>query len=151
MGHRDDIQAVMPAMLLHEGVWQGDYQTIDLDGNVVDRHHARVECIFPDDGPYAYIQKNHFTWDAGKEVRLEFGGELQGDRLFWDTDRFTGYGWATRDDVVMLSLDRKDEPGASFVEVIIIGKDRNHRVRTWHWFKDGMPYQRTLCNEKLIR
>jgi hypothetical protein len=151
VGHRDDMQMIMPAMLLHEGIWEGDYQTVNMEGEIIDRHRAQVECIFPDDGPFAYYQKNHFYWEDGKEVRLEFGGELQGERLYWDTDRFSGFGWATYNNVVMLSLDRKDEPGASFFEVIIIGSDHKHRVRTWHWFKDGAPYQRTLCNERLIR
>ncbi len=141
----------MPAMLLHEGTGEGRYQTVDLDGRIVDAHDARVTCEFPDAGDFAYIQKNHFNWDDGRESQIEFGGVLTGDRLFWDTDRFRGYGWVTIDNVVLLNLDRKDDPGASFLEVIILGSDGGHRVRTWHWFKNGKPVQRTLCNETLIR
>lgn len=151
MGNRAELEKVMPAMFLHEGVWEGDYQTVNMEGNVIDRNRARVECSFPDDGPFVYVQKNHFTWDDGREVQREFGGVLRGDRLYWDTEHFSGYGWASNDNVLLLNLDRKDEPGASFLEVIIIGNDPKHRARTWHWFKDGRPYQRTLCNEVLIR
>ena len=137
-------------MFLHEGIWEGEYQTIDLAGALVDRHASRVECLFPDDGEYVYVQNNRFTWDDGRSHELEFGGVLHGERLHWDTDRFHGFGWVTHDNVVMLSLDRKDEPGASFIEVIVLGSDGKHRMRTWHWLKDGKPYQRTLCNEALI-
>ncbi len=147
MSHRDDIAERMPAMLLHEGVWQGVYRVVDLDGNVIDRHDSRVECVFPDDGLWAYVQKNRFTWPDGREFVAEFGGKLRGDRLYWDTDRFSGYGWATHDNVVMLTLDRKDRPGESFTEVIVLAPDGSHRARTWHWFRDGALYQRTLCDE----
>ena len=151
MGLRDDVKARLPALLLHEGVWEGTYQTVDLKGDVVDRHRSRVECLFPDDGPYAYFQKNVFTWKDGKETVVEFGGELREDKIYWDTERFSGYGWTTFGDVVMLQLERKDEPGSSFIEVIALGASGTDRLRTWHWFRDGIPYQRTLCNERLIR
>ena len=71
---------------------------------------------------------------------------LEGDRLFWDTPAFRGYGWTTLDDVRLLTLDRKDVPDASFTEIIVLG-DANNRARTWHWFRDGRLYQRTLCDE----
>jgi hypothetical protein len=142
--------ACMPAMLLHEGNWEGAYRVVDLDGNVIDQHESRVECRFPENGPYAYVQKNHFSWPDGREFHAEFGGELRGDRLYWDTDRFSGYGWATLDDVVMLTLDRKDRPGEKFTEVIVLAPDGSHRARTWHWFRDGILYQRTLCDEQRV-
>ena len=47
----------------------------------------------------------------------------------------------------MLRLERKDVPGASFTEVIVLGGDGKSRARTWHWFIDGELYQRTLCDE----
>ena len=150
MGHRQNMQNALPAMLLHEGVWEGTYRVIDLDGRVIDQHESRVVCLFPDDGPYAYVQKNRFTWKDGRVFEAEFGGELRGDRIFWDTDRFEGYGWATLDDVVMLTLDRKDRPGESFTEIIVLAPDRSHRARTWHWFKKGALYQRTLCDERRV-
>ena len=138
----------MPAMLRHEGVWEGTYRHVDLDGRVVDEHASRVECVFPDAGPFAYIQKNRFMWTDGRVVELEFGGELKDERIWWDTDRFSGFGWQTHDDVVLLSLDRKDEPGVTFTEVIVLAPDPAHRARTWHWFRDGRLYQRTLCDER---
>ncbi len=44
MGNREALEAVMPAMLRHEGTWEGVYTTVDTDGNVTDRHRSRVIC-----------------------------------------------------------------------------------------------------------
>ena len=150
MGHRQAMQNTLPAMLLHEGVWEGTYRVVDLDGRVIDEHRSRVQCVFPDDGPYAYVQRNLFTWPDGRVFEAKFGGELRGDRLYWDTDRFKGYGWSTLDDVIMLTLDRKDRPGESFTEIIVLAPNGNERARTWHWFKNGALYQRTLCDERRV-
>ena len=134
-------------MLLHEGVWTGTYRYVDLDGVTTEFHQSRVECVFPETGPYVYVQKNQFKWDDGRERAVEFGGILQGDRIYWDTDAFEGYGWTTKEGVVMLTLNRKDVPDTYFTEAIILGSNNISRARTWHWFKDGELYQRTLCNE----
>ena len=148
MNHRDAIARVMPALLKHEGSWEGTYRVIDRNGRTIDSHASRVECEFPQTGPYAYVQRNRFTWPDGREFRAEFGGELRDGRLWWDTDRFSGYAWTTRDDVVLLTLDRKDRPGERFTEIIVLAPDGSHRARTWHWIRDGVLYQRTLCDER---
>ena len=61
MGNRAELENSMPAMLLHEGVWEGRYRFVDLGGNVTDEYSSRIECTFPDDGPYAYVsdQRSH--------------------------------------------------------------------------------------------
>ena len=148
MSNRALLEERMPAMLRHEGAWEGVYTTVDLDGNVTDRHKSRVVCEFPDDGDYVYVQKNRFDWDDGSSFETEFEGVLDGNRILWDNDRFTGYGWATRDDLVLLTLDRKDRPGEHFTEIIVLAPDGQSRGRTWHWFHNGRLYQRTLCDEK---
>ncbi|MEM7504032.1 MAG: hypothetical protein AAF417_18460 [Pseudomonadota bacterium] len=145
--NRDEVSASMPALLRHEGVWRGRYRTVNLDGAVVDEHDSEVECIFPTDGPYHYVQRNRFEWSDGRVHKVEFGGVLRGARVYWDTEAFRGYGWATVDDVVLLTLERKDVANASFTEIIVLGADGANRARTWHWFKDGRLYQRTLCDE----
>ena len=147
MSHRDAIAAVMPALLAHEGVWTGTYRTVDLDGRVIDEHESRVECVFPDSGEFHYLQKNRFRRADGRETHAEFGGVLDGDRIVWDTATFSGYGWVTRDEVVLLTLERKDLARASFTEIIVLGSDRSDRARTWHWFQDGRLLKRTLCDE----
>ena len=150
MGNREALAAVMPAMLRHEGTWNGVYTTVDIEGNVTDRHQSRVTCEFPDAGPYVYVQKNSFDWDKGDKFETEFGGVLDGDRIRWDNERFTGYGWVTQDDIVLLTLDRNDRPGEQFTEIIVLAPDGRSRGRTWHWFREGVLYQRTLCDEHRV-
>lgn len=146
--NRDDVAAALPALLLHEGLWRGRYRTVDLDGKVVDEHASEVECVFPQGGAYHYVQRNAFRWDDGRTKEVEFGGVLEGDRIYWDTDTFRGYGWTTTDDVVLLTLERKDVPDTTFTEIIVLGANHRNRARTWHWFKNGELYQRTLCDER---
>lgn len=144
------LKKIMPSVLRHEGVWLGQYQHIDAHGAIIDQHQSRVECVFPDSGAQVYIQKNQFTWGDGRQQSVSFGGVMDGERIFWDTPTFRGYGWAASASVFLLELERKDVIGASFSEAIVLGEGGRHRARTWHWFKDGQCYQRTLCNESLV-
>jgi hypothetical protein len=142
-----DFAAAMPAMLLHAGEWDGTYTHLDLDGTIIDQHRTRTWCSFPDDGLDAYIQKNILIWPDGRTATYEFGGVFNGTHLIWDTDRFHGLGWQTHEDTVMLRLERRDTPGAYYVEMINLAPDGQTRARTWQWFKDGKPWKRTLCDE----
>lgn len=144
------LKELMPAIFDHEGVWDGVYQYIDLEGQLLDQHLSRVECVFPDEGDVVYIQKNQFTWEDGRTHQVEFGGVLIENRIYWDTETFSGFGWQASPGIFLLELDRKDVQGASFSEAIVMGNTRKDRARTWHWFKDGKCYQRTLCNERLV-
>lgn len=144
------LKSLMPEILEHEGVWEGQYQVIDRGGKLLDQHASRVECIFPDHGDVVYIQKNRFTWDDGRCHEVEFGGILVDERIYWDTPTFRGFGWQASPDIFLLELQRKDVPGASFTETIVMGATKMNRARTWHWFKDGECYQRTLCNERRV-
>ena len=107
-------------------------------------------CEFPTSGDSAYTQHNHFTYADGSQKTVSFPGVQKGDRIWWDTDTFSGYGWEAGADTVMLKLDRKDIPGAYFLEVIILSENNLDRARTWHWFKDGKLFQRTLCDEHRV-
>lgn len=140
----------MPSLARHAGTWEGRYRHLDADGALIDSHRARVVCEFPDSGEHVYIQHNLFTWDDGREVRATLPGVLRGDRLFWDTPTFSGYACESHDGIVLLNLQRKDEPGANFFEMITIGSTGEYRARTWQWFKDGRLYKRTLCDERRI-
>lgn len=140
---------LFPMMLKHEGIWEGTYTHLDADGNILDQHKSSVECVFPKEGEVVYIQKNKFSWDNGTSYVSEFSGIIKDEKLFWDTDTFVGYGWES-EGCVLLKLDRKDDPGAHFIEIIILGENANHRVRTWHWFKNGICFKRTLCKESRV-
>lgn len=141
----------MPIMYRHKGEWQGDYTHLSTEGEILDQHSSHVTCTFPDEGQYAYIQYNHFTWPDGHEEKVSLPGVLKGDKLWWDTPTFHGCAWETGDNMIMLDLERYDDPGARFYEVIIMGDSGNHRARTWHWFKDGKLFKRTLCNEYRVK
>jgi hypothetical protein len=143
-----DFVAAMPNMVAHEGEWEGVYRHIDCaTGEVLDQHRMWTWCEFPDDGPFAYVQHNRLSWDDGRTATYEFGGVFDGEKLVWETDRFSGYGWETHEGTLMLRLDRLDVPGAYYIEMINIAPDGESRARTWQWFKDGKPWKRTLCDE----
>lgn len=137
----------MPNMLAHEGEWEGSYRHLANDGTLIDAHRTWTRCEFPPAGPYAYVQHNRLTWPDGREAAYSFGGTFDGEMLRWDTDRFVGHGWETREGVLMLRLDRRDDPGVHFIEMIMLGGDGRSRARTWQWFRDGVPFKRTLCDE----
>ena len=150
MSNRAALAAAMPAMLLHEGWWDGWYRHFDSDGALLDAHRVKTHCEFPDSGPCHYVQHNWLAWEDGRSAVYEFGGRLEGERLVWATDRFSGYGWQTHEDTLMLRLERLDVPGAHYVEMISIAPGAQSRARTWQWFKDGAPWKRTLCDERRI-
>lgn len=148
---KPDFAMAMPNILSHEGKWEGVYRHVDSDGALLDQHQMWTWCEFPDDGPYAYIQHNKLRWDDGRSADYEFGGVYRDGRLYWDTDRFHGYGWETEEGVVMLRLERLDVPCSHYVEMINMALDGRTRARTWQWFKDGRPWKRTLCDEWRIK
>ena len=149
--NREQLRSVMPAMLLHEGHWDGMYRHYDRQGALLDAHRVTTWCELPDAGPYHYVQHNVLEWADGRSATYEFGGTLRGNRLLWETERFAGYGWQTAEDVIMLRLDRLDEPGAYYIEMITISDDRQSRARTWEWYRDGAPWKRTLCDERKVQ
>jgi len=147
MNDIENFRKDMPAMLDHEGMWEGVYTHINREAEVIDKHEVRVTCEFPTQGEYVYIQHNHFIWDDGRDYKVSLPGIYKDGRLWWDTDTFHGSAWQTKDNLIVLNLDRKDDPGANFFEMIAMGDSKRHRSRTWHWFKDGQLFKRTLCDE----
>lgn len=148
MGHRRDLARVFPSILRHEGVWRGTYRHEDAKGALTDRHESEVRCEFPDDGAFAYVQHNRFTWADGRESTARLDGALIGERLWWDAPTFSGWAWETGDGLILLDLERKDEPGSRFYEIIVLAPDGKSRARTWHWINAAGLYKRTLCDER---
>lgn len=140
----------MPSMRLHEGLWIGEYVHVSPTAEILDRHQTSVRCEFPSEGNIVYRQYNHFIWDDGREYQTQLPGWFENGRLWWDTPTFHGSCWETHDGLILLSLDRKDEPNARFAEVIAMGDNGDERARTWHWFKDGKLFKRTLCHERRV-
>ena len=148
-----NFHSAMPSMRLHEGVWEGEYIHVDAAGEVLDRHTTRVSCEFPETGDFAYIQRNHFSWEDGRTHEAVLEATYRDGRLWWDTPTFHGYAWEHAG-VVFLELERRDAPGTTMREAILMG-DRpgersEHRSRTWHWFRDGRLFRRTLVEERRL-
>lgn len=148
---RSDVEAAMPALFAHEGIWEGVYRHLDPDGMLVDTHLARVEVIYPVEGPPHYVQRNTFTWADGRTHFVELPGTFRDGRMWWDNAAFHGSAWQTDGGLVLLHLHRKDVPGAWFWEVICPPTIAGVRARTWHWFDaDGFLIRRTLCDEHRV-
>jgi hypothetical protein len=146
-----DFARVMPAMMAHEGVWEGIYRHVDLESQVIDQHRARVICEFPEQGPLNYVQHNLFTWENGRTQTATLPGTYRDGALWWDTPAFHGKAWESGSGLVLLELWRKDLPGAWFWEIICLAPDGKSRARTWHWFDgDGHLFRRTLCDERRV-
>ena len=142
---------LFPATRAHAGVWEGTYTHIDRDAQIEDQHASRVICSFPDDGSDVfYRQEIQFTWPDGRVRHDVFEGIPKEGALWYDTPTFWGKSWETDDGLILLNLERKDEPGARFFEIIAMGEGGRHRARTWHWFRDGALYRRTLCDENRV-
>ena len=140
-----------PATRAHVGIWEGTYTHINADAQIEDRHRSRVICEFPDDGGNVfYRQRIEFTWPDLRARHDIFEGRVSGARLIYDTPTFHGESWETSDGLILLNLLRKDEPGANFFEIIAMGSTGQHRARTWHWFRNGTLYRRTLCDESRV-
>lgn len=141
------LRSAMPAIVAHEGAWDGTYRHIAAEGTLLDEHRTRTLCEFPEEGDDHYIQTSTLDWADGRSASYRFSGQWRDGMLRWDTDRFYGHGWETEGGVLMLRLERRDVPGAYYVEMINMAPDGRSRARTWQWFRDGQPWKRTLCDE----
>lgn len=136
-----------PAHRAHAGVWEGTYRHLGANGETEELITSRVSCIFPDQGEVFYRQAIDLQHADGSRTQAQFDGQDRGDHLWFDTPTFQGKSWETPDGLVWLNLQRKDIPGAYFIEVIILGAGGDRRARTWHWFRQGALFRRTLCDE----
>ncbi len=109
------MKADFPAHRAHAGLWEGTYRHLDADGAFEELVQSKVWCDFPDDGPYFYSQRVKLTAADGDVTRAWFDGIARDGHVWFDTPTFVGKSWETEDGVVLLNLQRKDEPGAHFV------------------------------------
>jgi len=144
------VHQTMPHLTRHNGVWEGTYRVVDINANTLDLHHSRIEVRFPDEGPYHYTQNNHFWWDDGRETHGDYPGVCREGVLYWDNELIRGQAWAVDELSTVLTWQRHDAPGAYLYELIVINEENNQRSRTWHWFRDGVLYQRTLIEERRV-
>ena len=84
---------------------------------------------------------------VGRELRGEYPGVCRNGVLYWDNELIRGQAWAVDELSLVFTWRRHDTPDAYLYEIIVINESNDHRSRTWHWFRDGAIYQRTLIDE----
>lgn len=147
------ISGKMPLVADQAGVWDGEYVHVDANHTVIDRHRSRLVCRLQEDDPAQarLAQTNIYTWDDGSREIRYFEVALKGDRLWVDNDLITGWVGPDRLDqtnrTILVGWVNKLDPHLSFYEFITLSADGSHKNRTWHWYRDGKLFQRTLINE----
>lgn len=140
----------MPLLARHEGTFRGTYTFVDAAGNVTDRHECELAHAFPESGEPAYFQTNHYRWPDGREEHIEFPASYADGKIHFDTDRIKGFAWEVDDQTIILHWRYKSDPQTYLYEMIQLDASGTHRTRTWHWFKDGVCFQRTLIAEERV-
>ncbi len=149
-----DIRTAMPLLARHEGIWEGVYRYVDPAGKTVDEHQSRLVVRFPQDGPYAGHNTNHYTWANGKKEVRDFKSKFRDGRLWFDNDLITG--WLAEEPLdndrrsVVLSWTRKGEPHLYLYEMIQLSDCGRYRSRIWQWFDQGKIHMRTLIDEEKV-
>lgn len=150
------IAAKMPLVAAQAGVWQGEYVHFDADHREIDRHGSKLVCRLFDgaDGEARLAQTNIYTWaDGSREVRY-FDGRLRGDRI--EIANVNIDGWVAplamdaTNATIMVLWTRAGEPDFRYYEMITVAEDGMAKNRTWHWYRKGRLFQRTLINEQFI-
>lgn len=144
------IREEMPLLARHAGEWQGEYIYLDNAGNVLDRHDSHLTSTFPTDGSSDYHQTNRYTWADGRTEEIQFPGTYRDCRVYFDTARLKGHTWEVDDKTIILTWVYKNEPENYLYEMIQLSPCGNHRARTWHWFKNGEIFKRTIIKEQRV-
>ncbi|NET09344.1 MAG: DUF3598 domain-containing protein [Symploca sp. SIO2B6] len=144
------IRTAMPVLVRHEGQWAGRYITTNNDGQIIDQHDSLITCEFPEGKDYPYFQTNRYQWSDEKVEEYQFPGLYRDNALWFDTERIEGKAWEADQSLIILWFSYKGVPNAYIYEMIHISECNHHRARTWHWFKDGEIYQRTLIKEERV-
>jgi hypothetical protein len=136
-----------------EGVWDGEYVHLDENHNIIDRHQSRLVCRLNDgpDGEARLSQTNIYSWDDGEQEIRFFEGIYRGDRLWIENELIDGWTSAVSLDAtnrtIMVAWTRAAEPDFRYYELITVAEDGDAKNRTWHWYRKGRLFQRTVINE----
>lgn len=146
----------MPLVAAQEGVWRGEYVHLDGDHREIDRHRSMLVCRLFDgpDGEARLVQSNIYDWpDGSREIRF-FDGVLQGERICIANVNINGWVAPLAMDetarTIMVLWTRAGEPDFRYYEMITVSEDGLAKNRTWHWYRKGRLFQRTLINEELV-
>ena len=144
-----------PLLAAQEGVWDGQYVTVNADHRVVARHKSRLICRISDvEGEARLEQSNIYFHDDGTQEVRYFDAFVKGDRVEIDTDLING--WIAPVDLdhtgraMMVAWTRKTDVGFRFYEIITMSRDGESKNRTWHGYHEGQLFTRTLIDEVLV-
>lgn len=150
------IESRMPLVAEQQGVWEGEYVHLDADHREIDRHRSRLVCRLFDgeDGEARLAQTNIYDWaDGTREIRY-FDGVFRDDRIWIDNVNITGWtaavGLDRTDRTIMVGWVRAGEPDFRYYEMITVAEDGGAKNRTWHWYRRGRLFQRTIINEERV-
>jgi hypothetical protein len=146
----------MPLIASQAGVWRGTYVHLDADNREIDRHASLLICRLIDDvdGKARLTQSNIYEWaDCSREIRY-FDALLQGDRLNIANVNIEGWVAPLAMDAtartIMVLWTKAGDPSFRYYEMITVSEDGAAKNRTWHWYRDGRLFQRTIINEEKI-
>lgn len=150
------ISEQQPIVAEQAGVWKGEYVHLDASHKIIDRHQSQLVCRLLDgpDGEAKLSQTNIYDWpDGTREIRY-FDGVFKVDRVWISNDLIDGWTGAVAMDptnrTIMVGWTRPREPDFRYYEMITVAEDGNAKNRTWHWYRKGRLFQRTLINEVRI-
>jgi len=147
------IGARQPLVADQAGVWEGEYVHLDAEHREIDRHRSTLVCRLEDgaNGAARLSQTNIYTWaDGSREIRY-FDGVFRDDRLWIANALIDGWTGAVAMDptarTILVGWTRTAEPDFRYYEMITVAEDGDAKNRTWHWYRKGRLFQRTLINE----
>lgn len=146
----------LPLVADQAGVWEGEYVHLDESHRIIDRHQSRLICRLTDgvDGAAKLSQTNIYTWADGTQEIRYFDGTFRDDRIWINNNLIDGWvGQVALDPTgrtIMVHWVRAHEPDFRYYEIITVAQDGEAKNRTWHWYRHGRLFQRTVINENRI-
>ena len=133
---------------------QGELKTAEEFNQLVIRTEGVNIIRLQDIGEARLAQTNIYDWaDGSREIRY-FDGVFRGDRVWIDNVNITGWTAAVSLDetnrTIMVGWVRAGEPDFRYYEMITVAEDEEAKNRTWHWYRKGRLFQRTIINEKRV-
>ncbi len=128
------IDALMPLLGRHLGIWEGTYSYFDLEGKLLDRHESHLDLRV---NGVEWFQTNRYRWEDGRQMEKSFPARVFSGRLVYDTDEFKGIAREVGDDrTLVLTFTYTNEPENWLNEIITLVSPAE-RARTWQYFQHG--------------
>jgi hypothetical protein len=145
------VELHMPVLARTAGQWEGTYTEVDMTNAVVDQYRFELDISFPDENGAAYRQATRYRWSDGRSQDFVFDASLTlasgRAQIYWDHEVMFGTLFEVDDRTLQLRFTYKGPEVIEVQEAMFVSADGRHRMRTWHWYKDGAPYRKTLVDE----